>query len=248
MGYASQNLLFDLADSLFGLGLADLDPAQVRAQIIGSDVRSGGDLTLSAVSDAAIDSTIENSVLSITKPGIGTGKQQNISVAATIALNRVATQVRAGIEGAALIQAAGNISIDGQDEATIDALVGVSSMSISLAPLAESAQTISVGLSVARNEILTDMEVAIEDALQVQANGGSVAVLDDFRSLVMSRGGKRTRLKKSQDKGWHAEWLAFTDAIKKGGPPPIPYNQLIVVTRASFAAVESLRSRTLVQV
>ena len=77
---------------------------------------------------------------------------------------------------------------------------------------------------------------------------GSVAVLDDFRSLVMSRGGKRTRLKKSQDKGWHAEWLAFTDAIKKGGPPPIPYNQLIVVTRASFAAVESLRSRTLVQV
>jgi len=71
--------------------------------------------------------------------------------------------------------------------------------------------------------------------------GGSVAVLDDFRSLEMTREGKRTRLKKAQDKGWHAEWVAFTDAIKAGGPPPIPYDQLIGVTKATFAAVESLR-------
>jgi predicted dehydrogenase len=70
---------------------------------------------------------------------------------------------------------------------------------------------------------------------------GSVAVLDDFRSLEMTRDGRRTHLKKAQDKGWRAEWVAFTDAIKKGGPPPIPYEQLIGVTRATFAAVESLR-------
>ena len=70
---------------------------------------------------------------------------------------------------------------------------------------------------------------------------GSVAVLDDFRTLEMTRNGNRTRRKKAQDKGWQAEWVAFTDAIRAGGPPPIPYAQLIGVTRATFAAVESLR-------
>ena len=70
---------------------------------------------------------------------------------------------------------------------------------------------------------------------------GSIAVLDDFRTLEITRAGKRTRLKKAQDKGWHAEWVGFTDAIKAGSPPPIPYDQLIGVTKATFAAVESLR-------
>ncbi|MDI6770441.1 MAG: bi-domain-containing oxidoreductase [Anaerolineales bacterium] len=71
--------------------------------------------------------------------------------------------------------------------------------------------------------------------------GGRVAVLDDFRALEMIHDGRRTMVKKAQDKGWRGEWAAFTRAIREGGQPPIPYEQLVGVTKATFAAVESIR-------
>lgn len=70
---------------------------------------------------------------------------------------------------------------------------------------------------------------------------GRVAVLDDFVSLQIVKNGKRQEERRTQDKGWRNEWMAFAQAVREGGPPPIPYDQLIGVTRAAFAAVESLR-------
>ncbi len=72
--------------------------------------------------------------------------------------------------------------------------------------------------------------------------GGRVAVLDNFRSLETVRDGRRKIVKKAQDKGWFGEWRAFTKAIHAGGQPPIPYEQLVGVTKATFAAMESLRT------
>lgn len=72
--------------------------------------------------------------------------------------------------------------------------------------------------------------------------GGQVSVLDDFVSLETVRDGRRTRVKGAQDKGHVAEWKAFAKSIREGGNPPIPYEQLLGVTKATFAAVESLRS------
>ena len=72
--------------------------------------------------------------------------------------------------------------------------------------------------------------------------GGRVAVLDDFRSLELVHAGQRRLVKKAQDKGWYAEWVAFSKAIREGGEPPIPYEQLVGVTKATFAVMESLRA------
>ncbi len=71
--------------------------------------------------------------------------------------------------------------------------------------------------------------------------GGRIAVLDDFRRLEMLRDGQRKVVKKAQDKGWKDEWIAFANAILTGGLPPIPYEQLVGVTKATFAAMEALR-------
>lgn len=75
--------------------------------------------------------------------------------------------------------------------------------------------------------------------------GGRVAVLDDFRSLEMIEDGRRQvmRSRLRQDKGHAAEWQAFAAAIQQGGPPPIPYEQLLGVTQATFAAVRALHNR-----
>ena len=72
--------------------------------------------------------------------------------------------------------------------------------------------------------------------------GGKIAVLDDFRALEMVHDGRRKTVKGAQDKGWKNEWVAFAKAIREGGEPPIPYEQLVGVTKASFAAVELLRN------
>jgi predicted dehydrogenase len=78
--------------------------------------------------------------------------------------------------------------------------------------------------------------------------GGKIAVLDDFRALELVENGNRKTIKGAQDKGWKNEMIAFAKSIREGGQPPIPYEQLIGVTKASFAAVESLRSNNLIEI
>jgi hypothetical protein len=65
-------------------------------------------------------------------------------------------------------------------------------------------------------------------------------VLDDFRMLEKLHDGRRNVLKMAQDKGWKDEWTAFSNAIRTGGQPPIPYEQLFGVTKATFAAMQAL--------
>jgi len=71
--------------------------------------------------------------------------------------------------------------------------------------------------------------------------GGKIAVLDDFRALELVENGNRKTIRGAQDKGWKNEWMAFAKVIREGGQPPIPYEQLIGVTKTTFSAVESLR-------
>ncbi len=72
--------------------------------------------------------------------------------------------------------------------------------------------------------------------------GGKIAVLNDFRVLELIENGNRKTIKGVQDKGWKNEMIAFAKAIREGGQPPIPYEQLIDVTKATFAAIESVIS------
>ncbi len=72
--------------------------------------------------------------------------------------------------------------------------------------------------------------------------GGQIAVLDDYRVLTTVKDGQKKEVKfAAQDKGWKNEMTAFAKSIREGGQPPIPYEQLIGVTKSTFAAVESLR-------
>jgi predicted dehydrogenase/threonine dehydrogenase-like Zn-dependent dehydrogenase len=71
---------------------------------------------------------------------------------------------------------------------------------------------------------------------------GSSAIMENFEKTVCSgkRGGKT--LKGKQDKGYGSELRAFVNAVKAGGPPPIPLQSLLETTAATFAALASLRS------
>src|SRR5690606_37516579 len=63
---------------------------------------------------------------------------------------------------------------------------------------------------------------------------GMVAVLDDFVSLQVTKDGKTKEERGAQDKGWRAEIAALVESIQRGSEPPIPYEQLIGVTKSTF--------------
>lgn len=71
--------------------------------------------------------------------------------------------------------------------------------------------------------------------------GGLAAVLDDFRRLELWRGGRREVVKSTQDKGHRAEVAAFVAAVRGEGPPPDGAS-FVNSSRATLAALDSLRS------
>jgi predicted dehydrogenase len=81
-------------------------------------------------------------------------------------------------------------------------------------------------------------------------SGGRVAILHDWRKLEMIHKGRK-KVKRhllQQDKGHQGAWQAFLNALQGDQSPPIPYEQLIGVTQASLAAVESLRNGETVKI
>ncbi len=72
---------------------------------------------------------------------------------------------------------------------------------------------------------------------------GATAVIDDFRALTLYSGGKKKAKKLvAQDKGQKAEVRAFLDAVRAGGPWPIPGEDLFDTSRVTFKVLESLRT------
>jgi len=70
-------------------------------------------------------------------------------------------------------------------------------------------------------------------------------VLDDFRRATMYDAGRENEFAlRVQDKGQQAQIQAVCQAVIDGGPPPIPLEDLINTTRATFRIVDSLRQKT----
>lgn len=80
-----------------------------------------------------------------------------------------------------------------------------------------------------------------KERLEVHCAGRS-AILDDYRELQLWSGGSRKQYKSAlrQDKGHQAAWQTFLQAIKDGGPPPIPYDQLLGSSLASIQAARQV--------
>ena len=72
--------------------------------------------------------------------------------------------------------------------------------------------------------------------------GGAVAVIDDYRQAEVISGGKRRKLRLArQDKGHAGEIHRFTEAIRTGGPMPIPLEELALTSLVSILAVRSIQ-------
>jgi len=73
--------------------------------------------------------------------------------------------------------------------------------------------------------------------------GGRILVLDNFRRLTgYGWKGFRADRRWRQDKGHSAEASAFISAVKMGGAPPIPFEEIVEVSRTTFKARDAIRA------
>ena len=74
---------------------------------------------------------------------------------------------------------------------------------------------------------------------------GRVLALDNFRALETHGFAMRRRLPllKRQDKGQAACAAAFVEAVRRGGPSPIAFEEIVEVSKAMFDVVDQLRAR-----
>jgi predicted dehydrogenase/threonine dehydrogenase-like Zn-dependent dehydrogenase len=73
--------------------------------------------------------------------------------------------------------------------------------------------------------------------------GGSIARMDDFKTLSLSRDGKTETFKGGRDKGHHREMELTIEAMEQGKDAPIPFAELLEVTEATFAVEEAIRTQ-----
>jgi predicted dehydrogenase/threonine dehydrogenase-like Zn-dependent dehydrogenase len=86
---------------------------------------------------------------------------------------------------------------------------------------------------------------------RIEVSGdNAIAVLEDWRSLVTSKEGRRDKTNHAvkQDKGFDSEVAAFVGCVRDGCDPPIAYADIENGIRTAFAILESLRTGETVRI
>ena len=191
IGWQSQNFLFNTIDALLGTSIGTAQPDEVVAYIKNSNV-TAGQVSVTTASLATIDAEITSASTAFKINGQGS---PSVSVGAVIAMNKIATQVQSYIDGATTVTAGnGDISIGARNAAAIDSVVSASSLSFTGTVTAST--SVSVGLSVARNEIDNEMSAYMNNVGQATATNGSVKLsAAEAASIDTSRSRLRLRLR-----------------------------------------------------
>ena len=107
--------------------------------------------------------------------------------------------------------------------------------------------SISVNLQFADGSVGTLEYVALGDTTLpkefCEIHGeGSTATMDNFCKTVCSGKLGKRKLKGKQQKGFAEELAATIEAVKSGGAMPIPFDQILNVTKTTFAVLKAVKS------
>ena len=123
VGWDAQNVLYDTLDALLGTQIGTKDPDVTTAYISDSSVSAGGTLTVKALSEGNISSSIGNDATAATTALFGASAA---SYAGILSSNMVATSAEASIDntGAAAgttVSAGGDVTVSAKDSPIISA-------------------------------------------------------------------------------------------------------------------------------
>ena len=77
---------------------------------------------------------------------------------------------------------------------------------------------------------------------------GRTLIMDNFRKTTGYGFKGFSHLKTKMDKGHNEQFRLLTERMANGGPALIPFDEIINTTRASFAAIESLKTNSWITV
>ena len=140
--------LENTVDALFGTSLAGEQPDQVYAYMSGTTANASDGIDVAATDSATITAKIDNAETGLFSSGT--------SVAATVTLNRIATDVEAWISGGSATATAGDIDITGLDAAAITSTVlsPVVKLAVDFSAQGSGPQNATtIGIGIARNII-----------------------------------------------------------------------------------------------
>lgn len=86
-----------------------------------------------------------------------------------------------------------------------------------------------------------------KERIEVHSQGRSL-ILDNWRTLTGYGFKGFSRLKSKQDKGHAEQFRMLVERLKSGGEALIPYDEIMNTTKASFAAIQSLKEGRWVEV
>ena len=143
----------------------------MKAYISGSDVTATGALTLEAMATQSIDAIVVAAAVALAAGGVGGG----LAGAGVWSQNRVATDVKAYILGNSTTDiSAASISITATDSSGIRSIAGAAAIAASIGG---AAGAISIGLSIAFNEVSDDVAAFIKDVgSKVEATSGNIVI------------------------------------------------------------------------
>ncbi|MFZ9627552.1 MAG: hypothetical protein ACO3AD_20015, partial [Burkholderiaceae bacterium] len=193
IGYAPQNVLFNVLDGVLGTSLAGMDSLKTVARIDETPIEVDGSLSVSAGSTGQIQALISNSALALNVSK--SGASNSISVAPVVAMNKLASEVQAKIDQTDSVVTRDDITVHANDSARIQSEVAASAIGIAASTTSDS-KAVSVGLSLTRNDVQSDVSAFIRgrgaDApAQITSNEGSISI-ETQRGASIAANGRAT--------------------------------------------------------
>ncbi len=175
-------------DALFGTQLAGDQPDQVYAYIDGATTTASDGVDVQALEGSTITANITNSETGLFTSGT--------SVAATITLNEVATDVEAWIAGGKTTATAGDIDIDAEGGSTITSTVTspVIKLAVNFSKNQTDQNAETIGVAIARNIVDSGVSATAgqtpasitfaNPAATLDAEAGNIAITADQTSAI----------------------------------------------------------------
>lgn len=149
-------------------------PAQVQAYLDNTSVAAVGDLTLTSVASQTINSVVIAGSVAV---GVGGTVGVGVSASGVWCENKIGVDVKSYIEGDndsnTVDISADSVTITAEDTSSIKALAGAASLAASVGGTV--GVSFSIGVSLARNTITSDVEAYILDA-DIDAGTGGVRI------------------------------------------------------------------------
>jgi hypothetical protein len=186
IGWDSQNVLFNAIDAIFDTEIGDNNAAEAKAYTLNTSINSSGSISVNAKTTGIFNALIENAATTI---ATSIGDSETLSVAPIISMNKLSTNTEASIINANILTAQkGDVTVSAKDTSDMDVTVAASSVALGVGT--KEAKGVSIGVSIANNEVKNNVQAYIKHAgsptQKASVLNGNLTVLSSKEATIQA--------------------------------------------------------------